>query len=80
MSAKIPGDTHPVIRLLPDRTETNVAEQLADLDLGKLAPPERPYLILNFAITRIIMAFEWWLSPHLRRPPAIEPRLEAAHV
>ncbi|MFL5130780.1 MAG: ABC transporter permease [Microvirga sp.] len=38
------------------------------------------YLILNFIITRIIMAFEWWLSPHLRRPPAIEPRLEAAHV
>jgi octopine/nopaline transport system permease protein len=26
------------------------------------------------------MAIEWWLSPHLRRPPAIEPRLEAAHV
>ena len=38
------------------------------------------YLILNFIITRIIMAIEWWLSPHLRRPPAIEPRLEAAHV
>ena len=38
------------------------------------------YLILNFAITRIIMAFEWWLSPHLRRPSTVEPRLEAAHV
>ena len=38
------------------------------------------YLILNFTITRIIMAVEWRLSPHLRRPPAIEPRLEAAHV
>jgi len=38
------------------------------------------YLILNFIITRIIMAIEWWRSPHLRRPPAIEPRLEAAHV
>ena len=38
------------------------------------------YLIINFAITRIIMAIEWWLSPHLRRPPAVEPRLEAAHV
>jgi octopine/nopaline transport system permease protein len=38
------------------------------------------YLILNFIITRIIMAIEWRLSPHLRRPPAIEPRLEAAHV
>lgn len=38
------------------------------------------YLIINFIITRIIMAIEWWLSPHLRRPPAVEPRLEAAHV
>ena len=38
------------------------------------------YLILNFIITRIIMAIEWWLSPHLRHPPAVEPRLEAAHV
>ena len=38
------------------------------------------YLVLNFIVTRAIMALEWWLSPHLRRPPAIEPRLEAAHV
>lgn len=38
------------------------------------------YLILNFIITRIIMALEWWLSPHLRHVPAVEPRLEAAHV
>jgi octopine/nopaline transport system permease protein len=38
------------------------------------------YLIMNFIITRIIMAIEWWLSPHLRRPSAVEPRLEAAHV
>lgn len=38
------------------------------------------YLILNFVITRIIMAIEWWLSPHLRRPPPVEPRLEAVHV
>ena len=38
------------------------------------------YLILNFAITRIIMAVEWWLSPHLRQPPPVEPRLEAVHV
>src|SRR3712207_7657267 len=34
------------------------------------------YLTLNFIVTRAIMALEWWLSPHLRRPPAIEPRLE----
>jgi octopine/nopaline transport system permease protein len=38
------------------------------------------YLILNFLVTRAIYALEWWLSPHLRRAPAIEPRLEAAHV
>ncbi len=38
------------------------------------------YLVLNFLITRIIMAIEWWLSPHLRRPSNVEPRLEAAHV
>jgi octopine/nopaline transport system permease protein len=38
------------------------------------------YLTLNFVVTRVIYAIEWWLSPHLRRPPAIEPRLEAAHV
>ncbi|WP_342643881.1 ABC transporter permease [Rhodoligotrophos ferricapiens] len=38
------------------------------------------YLAINFIITRIIMAIEWWLSPHLRRPPAVTPRLEAAHV
>jgi octopine/nopaline transport system permease protein len=38
------------------------------------------YLLLNFVVTRVIMAVEWWLSPHLRRPPAIESRLEAAHV
>jgi octopine/nopaline transport system permease protein len=38
------------------------------------------YLALNFLVTRVIMALEWWLSPHLRRPPRVEPRLEAAHV
>ena len=38
------------------------------------------YLFLNFIITRIIMAIEWWLSPHLRRPPPLKSRLEAVHV
>ena len=38
------------------------------------------YLVLNFLVTRVIMALEWRLSPHLRKPPRIEPRLEAAHV
>ncbi|HEV2559978.1 MAG TPA: ABC transporter permease [Microvirga sp.] len=33
------------------------------------------YLLLNFVVTRVIMAVEWWLSPHLRRPPAIESPL-----
>ena len=49
--SKIPGRTHPVRRLLPDPTETTVAEQLAGLDLEDLAHPDRPYLILNFATT-----------------------------
>jgi len=49
--SKIPGETHPVRRLLPDETETTVAEQLAGLDLKESAHPERPYLVLNFATT-----------------------------
>jgi len=38
------------------------------------------YLVLNFLVTRAIYAIEWWLSPHLRRAPAVSPRLEAAHI
>jgi len=38
------------------------------------------YLILHLTVPRIIMAVEWRLAPHLRRPTAVEPRLEAAHV
>lgn len=49
--SRIPGETHPVRRLLPDAAETTVAEQLAGLDLEPLALPERPYLVLNFATT-----------------------------
>jgi riboflavin-specific deaminase-like protein len=51
MTSRIPGETHPVRRLLPDPEETTVAEQLAGLDLGPLALDERPYLVLNFATT-----------------------------
>jgi riboflavin-specific deaminase-like protein len=51
VNAKIPGETHDLIRLLPDRAETTIADQLAELDLGELAPAERPYLVLNFATT-----------------------------
>ncbi|HEY7267216.1 MAG TPA: dihydrofolate reductase family protein [Solirubrobacterales bacterium] len=51
MSSRIPGETHPVRRLLPDGAETTIAEQLAGLELGPLALDERPYLILNFATT-----------------------------
>jgi riboflavin-specific deaminase-like protein len=51
VSSKIPGETHPVNRLLPDRAETTVAEQLQTLELKELAPADRPYLILNFATT-----------------------------
>jgi riboflavin-specific deaminase-like protein len=49
--SEIPGETHRVRRLLPDKAETSVAEQLAGLDLNELAHPDRPYLILNFAST-----------------------------
>ena len=49
--SEIPGETHAVRRLLPDETETTVAEQLAELDLQELAHPDRPYLVLNFATT-----------------------------
>jgi len=38
------------------------------------------YLILNFLVTRAIQGLEWWLSPHLRQPPEVLPRAEAAHV
>jgi riboflavin-specific deaminase-like protein len=47
----IPGETHPVRRILPDEAETTIAEQLAGLDLNELAHPDRPYLVLNFATT-----------------------------
>ena len=47
----IPGETHPVHRLLPDTAETTVADQLAELDLREDAHSDRPYLILNFATT-----------------------------
>src|ERR687898_1136020 len=49
--SRIPGETHTVRRLLPDPAETTVAEQLASLDLKPLAPPHRPYLLLNFVTT-----------------------------
>jgi riboflavin-specific deaminase-like protein len=51
VNSRIPGQTHPVRRLLPDVAETTVAEQLAELDLKGLAHDGRPYLILNFATT-----------------------------
>ena len=49
--SRIPGQTQPVRRLLPEAAETTVAEQLAPLDLKPLALPERPYLLLNFVTT-----------------------------
>ena len=49
--SRIPGATHSVRRLLPDDADTTVAQQLAGLDLKELAPPDRPYLLLNFATT-----------------------------
>jgi riboflavin-specific deaminase-like protein len=50
-TSRIPGETHPIRRLLPDEAETTVGEQLAELDFKELAHPDRPYLILNFATT-----------------------------
>jgi octopine/nopaline transport system permease protein len=39
------------------------------------------YLVLNFLVTRVIAALEWWLSPHLRKAPVIQsPPAAAAHV
>jgi riboflavin biosynthesis pyrimidine reductase len=35
-------------RLFPDPAEVELADQLAGVDLGALAPPGRPYLIVNF--------------------------------
>ena len=40
-----------VRRLLPDPGETTPLEQVSELDLGALAPDERPYLITNFALS-----------------------------
>jgi octopine/nopaline transport system permease protein len=37
------------------------------------------YLLLNFVVTRAVLAVEWWLSPHSRAPRALPP-LEPAHV
>jgi riboflavin-specific deaminase-like protein len=51
VSSRIPGDTHPVRRLLPDAADTTIADQLHGLDLKPLALPDRPYLILNFVAT-----------------------------
>jgi riboflavin-specific deaminase-like protein len=49
--SEIPGETHPLRRLLPDEAQTTVAEQLSDLELNELAHDDRPYLVLNFATT-----------------------------
>ena len=38
-------------RLLPDPGPTSPAEQVDTLDLAALAPPERPYVVSNFAVT-----------------------------
>ncbi|MSO41525.1 MAG: pyrimidine reductase family protein [Solirubrobacterales bacterium] len=51
MAVPPPGDSHAVRRLLPDAAETTIADQIASLDLNRLAHDERPYLVLNFAAT-----------------------------
>lgn len=47
----IPGETHPVTRLVPDVADTTVAAQLHGLDLRPLAAEGRPYVVCNFATT-----------------------------
>lgn len=49
--ATAPGETHEVRRLLPDPAPVKLAEQIADLGLVALAPPQRPHIALNFATT-----------------------------
>ena len=41
----------PVRRLLPDPAETTPLEQASTLDLGSLAPDDRPYLVTNFVLS-----------------------------
>ncbi len=36
---------------MPDPAPTTVAEQYSGLGLGELAPPDRPYVVTNFALT-----------------------------
>jgi riboflavin-specific deaminase-like protein len=50
-ATEIPGATHELQRLLPDAAATTVADQVHELDLSSLAPPDRPYLVLNFVAT-----------------------------
>ena len=40
-----------LLRLLPDRIETTVADQVATLDPVTLATPDRPHVSTNFALT-----------------------------
>jgi riboflavin-specific deaminase-like protein len=40
-----------MLRLLPDPGPTTIVEQVRDLDLISDPPPERPYVITNFAVT-----------------------------
>ena len=44
-------DAKAIQRLLPEATATTIPEQLDTLELAGLAPPERPYLVTNFALT-----------------------------
>lgn len=37
------------------------------------------YLIINFALTRVISLLDWWLTPHLRGPAATAGKMENAN-
>ena len=60
-------------RLLPDRAETNVAEQLAAFDPASLCTSEdRPYTFTNFAVT-VDGLFKTELDDRGGPLPSVEP-------
>ena len=49
--AAIPGETHPVLRLLPDLAETTVEQQLDSYRPWEEPHEERPFVAVNFVAT-----------------------------
>ncbi|AZO41651.1 ABC transporter permease [Mesorhizobium sp. M7D.F.Ca.US.005.01.1.1] len=38
------------------------------------------YLAINFLLTRLVALLDWWLTPHLRAPPASSNTMEKVNV